>query len=183
MQNRTFRAEGIVLKRYNYAEADRVVTIFTKQYGKIVALAKGSRKITSRRAGTLEPATQAIFFFAHTKTFSIITQTQLINSFTKARSNFQRLIQIHQILEVVDLLTRENQAHPYIYKILSNTLHQLSLKGTKRNIIVQNVNSILIDLGFGPPRKNTESSLKAHLEEIIERPLRSKPMLTKDLVQ
>ena len=49
-----FRTTGIVLKRQNYSEADRILRIFTKEYGLVSALAKGVKKVKSRKAGCLE---------------------------------------------------------------------------------------------------------------------------------
>lgn len=177
MSFRTYKSEGIVLKRRDLGETDRVVTIFTRHHGKLVGLAKGVRRITSRRAGTLEPATQAVFFFARGRTFDLITQSQLISSFTKARKNLSRLTQVSQILEVVDLLTRENQTHPEVYITLLETLNQLNQHGTKRRLIVESVKRILDSLGFGQPREDSEQALKDHLESIVEIELRSKKML------
>lgn len=175
--HRTYKDAGIILKRRNSGEADRVVTIFTKRFGKVVAIAKGVRKITSRRAGSLEPATQAVIFFARGKTFDIITQTQLISSFSQARKNLSRLTQVHQILEVVDLLTRENQEHTHVYEILLNTLKALDTDGNKRKLIVEKIRDIIRSLGFGEPEYDSEPALKEFLESITERELRSKKML------
>src|SRR3990167_5613366 len=50
----SFATEAVVLKRRDFGEADRLVTFFTKRKGKVVALAKGVRKVTSRRAPNIE---------------------------------------------------------------------------------------------------------------------------------
>ena len=176
--NRTYKSEGVVLKRRNAGEADRVVTIFTKRFGKVVAVAKGVRKISSRRAGSLEPATQATIFFAKAKTFDIITQVQLIDSFPLARKNLPRLTQVNLLLEVVDSVTREEQDHPQVYEIMVDTLRQLNTNGSKRQLLVKNITAIIENLGFGKPKNSSESALKHHIEDITDRELRSKKMLT-----
>jgi len=51
---KSYKAEGIVIKRKNFGEADRILTVFTKKYGKIKVLAKGVRRITSRRGPNVE---------------------------------------------------------------------------------------------------------------------------------
>jgi DNA repair protein RecO (recombination protein O) len=174
---RNYKTEGVVLKRRHYGETDRLVTIFTKHHGKITALAKGVRKITSRRAASLEPATQAVFFFAKGKTFDLITQSQLINSFKQARQDLTRVTQTYQILEIIDLFTADNQSHSSVYQILVTTLKALNTDGSKRDLLVKNVGAIIERLGFGQPQDQSESSLKHHLETIAERKLRSKKML------
>lgn len=181
MFGRTYVTEGVVLKRRNLGEADRLVTIFTKKFGKLTALARGVRRPTSRRAGSLEPATQAVFFFAHGKTWDILTQAQLVSSFRQARRNLARLTQTYQILEVVDLLTREHQDHPEIYELLVSTLASLNQPGQKRSLLVSHVRQIVKLLGFGEPVDPSEAALKHHIESIAERALRTKAILSSSL--
>ena len=46
---RSYRAEAIVLKHHDWGEADRILTVFTREHGKLRVIAKGVRKIRSRR--------------------------------------------------------------------------------------------------------------------------------------
>lgn len=176
--SRTYKSEGIVLKRRNIGEADKLITTFTKHHGKVVGIAKGIRKISSRRAGSLEPATQAIIFFSKGKSFDIITQVKLINSFSQSKKNLARLTQVNQILEIIDLLTSEQQSHPLVYDVLLNTLNSLNAPGAKKNTLITNIKTIVQSLGFGLPQDDSELALKHHLESITDRKLRSKKFLT-----
>ena len=54
---RTFRLDALILKHMDYGEADRIVVVFSKERGKVRAIAKGVRKLHSRKAGHLEPFT------------------------------------------------------------------------------------------------------------------------------
>src|SRR5919201_1208039 len=58
---RTYRAEAIVLKGMDLGEADRIVTLYTRYFGKLRAIAKGARRPTSRLAGHVEPLAHATF--------------------------------------------------------------------------------------------------------------------------
>lgn len=178
MVSRTYSTEGVVLKTKAIGEADKLVTLFTRRFGKVVALAKGVRHITSRRAGTLESATQGIFFFSHGKTWDILTQVQLINSFAAARRHLARVTQVYQLLEVTDLLTREHQAHPEIYDLIITTLASLNQPGHRRQLLVNNIRQLVSNLGFGPPPDASETALKHHIEAIANRTLRTKAILT-----
>jgi DNA repair protein RecO (recombination protein O) len=175
---RTYSSEAIVLKNREIGEADKLVTLFTRRFGKVVALARGVRKITSRRSGSLEPATQGIFFFAHGKTWDILTQVQLINSFAAARRHLARVTQVYQLLEVVDLLTREHQPHPEIYDLIVATLVQLNQPGQRRRLLVNNIRQLVNNLGFGSPPDASETALKHHIEAIADRALRTKAILS-----
>jgi hypothetical protein len=54
---RSFRVDAVVLRHSNYGEADRLLTVYTREQGKMRILAKGARKIASRKAGHIEPFT------------------------------------------------------------------------------------------------------------------------------
>jgi len=71
---RGFKTEGIVLKRRNFGEADRILTVFTKDRGKISVLAKGVRRITSRRAGNVELLNRVSIFLHQTRGMPILTE-------------------------------------------------------------------------------------------------------------
>ncbi|MFN2162508.1 MAG: DNA repair protein RecO, partial [Candidatus Promineifilaceae bacterium] len=53
-RERTYRTEAIVLKRSDFGEADRLLTLYSKEFGKIRAIAKGARKPQSRKTGHVE---------------------------------------------------------------------------------------------------------------------------------
>jgi len=78
---RSYKTEGIVLKRINYGEADRILTIYTKRHGKIRAIAKGVRKLTSRKAGSLELFNNVVLFLVKGKNLDIITEAQTVDLF------------------------------------------------------------------------------------------------------
>ena len=71
---RSYRAEAIVLKHHDWGEADRILTAFTREHGKLRVIAKGVRKIRSRRAGHLEPFTHVMLQLAKSKELPIVTQ-------------------------------------------------------------------------------------------------------------
>lgn len=183
MTPRTFTSEGIVLKRRNFSEADRLVTIFTKRYGKLTALAKGVRKLSSRKKGALEPATLSQCFFASGKSLPLITQTNIINNFSQARTNLTRLTQTFQILEIVDNLTAEGEEQEDVYQLIIDSLKLLEKNGTKKQALLSQIIKLVQVLGFGPPANFDESNLKNYIEELSNRRLKSKSFLTPGLRQ
>ena len=75
---RSYRTQAIVLGHIEYGEADRILKLFTFEQGKITAIAKGVRKIRSRKAGHLEPFTRVNLFLAKGRNMDIITQAETI---------------------------------------------------------------------------------------------------------
>src|SRR3990167_11066899 len=104
-----FRTEGVVLRRKNFGEADRIVTFYTRDYGKVTALAKGVRRPSSKKAGHIELGNWCKVFVARGKNLDLLTEVEAkyafgIDEFTETKAN-----RIYHILELVDALTPEHQ--------------------------------------------------------------------------
>jgi len=171
---RTCKTEGIILKRTNYGEADRILTIYTKHYGKIKALAKGVRRITSRRGGNVELFNQAVLFLNKGKNLDILTEAEVVNSFKSWRRDLKKVTVAYYFSELVDKLTPEEQPNKAVFQLLSNYLGKLgtaSLPELTRSF----EETLLRELGFGVPEKLKKSSksLKDYIESIIEKKLNS----------
>lgn len=164
---RTYKTEGIVLKRVNFGEADRILTIFTKHYGRIKAMAKGVRKLKSRKAGSLELFNHVGLFLSEGKDLDLITEAEIINSFANLRQNLGGVGHAFQMVEVVDRLTAEREKSEPVFDLL---LEALKGQKTVREFEIE----ILQELGFGTPRDLSEKSLENFIENIIEKRLKSK---------
>jgi DNA repair protein RecO (recombination protein O) len=175
---KSFKTEGVVLKRINYGEADRIVTIFTKDFGKITAIAKGVRRLTSKKKSSLEPGTRAAFFFITGKNLHLLTQTDLIDSHQKLRQTLNGITKVNQMLEIVDLLLADQQEAASTYQILVNTLARFKIDGNHKQIILTNTQLILKELGYTHDKAFSEHGLKNYIEELAGRPLRTKAYLT-----
>lgn len=166
---RSYKTEGIIIKRVNFGEADRILTIFTKHYGRIKAIAKGVRRIVSRKAGNLELFNQVILFLSMGKNWDIITDVEVVNNFAKQRQELDWVGQAFQIAEVVDKLTAEREENRRVFKLLKNALGNLD-----KEVVVQFEIDLLGELGFGTPKDKSEKSVVHFIENIIEKRLKSK---------
>lgn len=172
----SYKAEAIVLKRINLGEADRLVTVFSQRRGKLTLLAKGIRRLTSRKKGHLELFNQVKLQIANGKNLDIITEAEAVNNFPKLRRNLNRVRIAYLFLELVDKLTAENQEHGEIYSLLCGTLAQLDSNAVSSNLIVDFETRLLQWLGFGLPSRLTRGELEAHILKITEKPLNSKQL-------
>jgi len=177
----SFKTEGIILKRMNYGEADRILTIYTLHHGKIRAMAKGVRKLQSRKAGSLELFNHSVLFLIKGKNLDLITEAQVINLFKSWRKNLIKVGIAYYLCELVDKLTPDNQPHEAVFELLKETFKKIGLKENK--ILVREFEEELLnELGFGVPEvlRQTQGSLKAYVESIIEKKLNS-PKILKQL--
>lgn len=171
---RTYKTEGIVLKRINYSEADKIITIFTKHYGKIKCLAKGIRKLTSRRGGNLELFNLVVLFLVKGKNLDLVTEAQVVDSFAGFRQDLKRVAIAYQLNELVDRFTRENQANWHVFELLKDSFKKLTQpKIDLKKVVVDFKIKLLKYTGFGLPTEITEESLNSHIEKIIEKRVKS----------
>lgn len=121
-----YKTKGIILKRSNLGEADRILTIFTEKHGKIKAIAKGIRKTLSKLAGHLEPFCLVDLIIAEGRNLDIITDVQTIKCFFKLRSNLKSTNTAYYLAEIIDKMTAENEAHPPIFNLLEEVLENIN---------------------------------------------------------
>lgn len=123
---RVYRCEAVVLRQRRLGEADRILTLFTPQLGKVEAVAKGVRKQTSRKAGHLEPLTLSSLLVASGRSLDIITQAQTIESFVTLREDLQRLARGMYVAELVDRFTETRGENFPVFRLLVETLQRLA---------------------------------------------------------
>src|SRR3989344_2903487 len=93
--------EGLILKRKNFGEADRVLTVLTPRLGKISIIARGVRKITSRRAGNIEVLNRTKLHLFKGKNYTL-TEAESLETFNKLKSNLTLSTVALHIIELVD---------------------------------------------------------------------------------
>lgn len=121
----TYLAHGVVLAHRDTREVDRVVTIFTDRYGKLDAIARGVRKITSKLAGHLEPLSYSSFMFANGKTFDVLASSVKQSSFRLPHSDLVGFALASYFFEVVNALTRPRLPDRRVFRLCVSYLHEL----------------------------------------------------------
>lgn len=121
-----FKTQAVILAHRNFAEADKILTIFTKDHGKISTIAKGIRRPTSRKSGHLEIGNWCKMFVAHGKNFDLITETETIKAFGIADFNPLKANRIYHLLELVESLTAYNQKNEAVFELLVRFLQKIN---------------------------------------------------------
>jgi DNA repair protein RecO (recombination protein O) len=126
-RERVYRTEGVVLRRQNLGEADRLTTVYTLHYGKLRLVAKGVRKLQSRKAGHLEPFTRVALLIARGRELDIITQAESIEDFQVLQYDLERLGYASYLVELLDRFTvEENEENRAQYRLLLESLERLA---------------------------------------------------------
>lgn len=175
-----YKVEGIILSRKNYGEADRIVSVFSKEYGKLRLMAKGVRKISSRRAPHLEIFTHCVLMVRRGNGLDSISDTQTIESFETIRSHLDRVGLAYFYCELVAALLADQQEHEDIFAMLLDALRSLNAPETNGKYAESRefTLELLWTLGFLPRSKRlTGTKLQAFVESVTERSLTSPKMV------
>lgn len=183
---RVYKTEGIIIKRSNFSEADRILTVFSRQHGKIKVIAKGVRRITSKRSGNVELLNLTEITLHEGHNFDILTEASVVNSFSGIKNNLTKIGYAYHLCEIVDGLCAERQESPAIFRELVKTLKILNsgedrVPGKEDKDAVYNFEVFLLrELGFWPGNELLPpEKLDDILEEILEKKLKSKKFLQK----
>lgn len=125
-REKTYRAEAIVLRRTDFGESDRLLTLFSRERGKVRAIAKGARKPQSRKTGHVELYMRTRFLIAEGRDLDIITQADLVESYQGLREDLIRTTYAAYIVELLDRFTAEEDKNLALYDLLADTLRRLS---------------------------------------------------------
>ncbi len=147
---RIYKTEGIVLRQRKLGEADKIVTLYTPNYGKLEAVAKGVRRPKSRLAGHLEMLTYTSVMLAQGRNLDVVTQAQAIESFAPLREDLHRLSRALYAAELVDRFSPEGAESYHIFQLLLATLRRLAA-GAGADVVLRYFEMQLLSLaGFQP---------------------------------
>jgi DNA repair protein RecO (recombination protein O) len=124
-RERLYRTEAVILRRHDVGEADRLITLYTPNKGKLRAIAKGARKPSSRKAGHLELFAHSSLLMAKGQNLDLITQAETIHGYRELREDLERLTQAHYVAELLDQLGTEGQESRLTFDLLVATLERL----------------------------------------------------------
>ncbi|MBL7036958.1 DNA repair protein RecO [Candidatus Microgenomates bacterium] len=172
MVPRNYSSTAIILSKRNYSEADRIIVVYSKKYGKLTLMAKAVRKIKSRKRGHVEVFSEVSFSAARTKGMGILTEVETINDYKEIRPSLKKVSLAYYFCEVVAKITREEEQNDTVFFILQKNLKKLQtetkLKKLKENFIFE----LLTNLGYWPRNKKLIDPDYA-LEVVLERQINS----------
>ncbi len=151
-RERVYRTEGVVLRRQNLGEADRLTTVYTQHYGKLRLVAKGVRRLRSRKAGHLEPFTRVALLIARGRELDIITQAETIEDFRVFQGDLEQLGYASYLVELLDRFTvEEGEENQVQYRLLLESLERLAKMKINPAAVILYFELRLLDLvGYRP---------------------------------
>jgi DNA repair protein RecO (recombination protein O) len=147
---RVYKTVAIVLRHRKLGEADKILTLFTANHGKLDAVAKGVRRPTSKLAGHVEPLTYSTFLLAQGRELDIVTQAETLEPLTLVRENLERLGRGLYAAELVDRFTPDRQESYPLFRLLLETLRRLAARDDLDLVLRYFEVQLLHELGYRP---------------------------------
>ncbi len=147
---RSQRVEAVVLRHSDWGEADRLLGLYSRELGKIRAVAKGVRKLRSRKAGHLEPFSRVSLLLARGRDMWIVTQAELQETFQPLRDDLLKTAYAAYVVELLDRFTYEEGQNQVLFRLLVDTLQRISTEEDPFVAVRYFEIRLLDSLGFRP---------------------------------
>jgi DNA repair protein RecO (recombination protein O) len=123
------RTEAVVLRSLDYGETSQIVTLFTREKGKLGVMAKGARRPKSSFGATLQPMayTQVVFYYKPTRTLQTLSESSHVESFHRLRRDLRRITVGLRIVELIDALMETEDPAPDVFALLVRVLGRLNV--------------------------------------------------------
>ncbi len=122
---KTYTAASIVLSRIDLGEKDRIITILTRDQGKLGAVAKGARRPGSKLAGASEPFTYSKLFISMGRDLDVLSQAEIKESFPNMRQDMRAVAYGMYMLELTNQFTEERHPNPELFDTLLSAMYIL----------------------------------------------------------
>jgi len=161
-----YKTQGIIIKRINLGEVDRLLTIYTKDFGKILVKAKSVRKNQSKLKGHLELFLQSHLLLAPGKNLDIITGAETIERFPGLHQQLSCLAAAYYLSEVIDKIIAGPEKDENIWQLILFGFEKLNQKEPDIKTIINDFEKKLLRfLGYGEAQKNVCFFIEALLKE------------------
>ncbi|MBP2653846.1 MAG: repair protein recO [Firmicutes bacterium] len=146
-----YRTEAILLAVRDWDDTARMVTLFSRDFGKIFAVGYGARRPKSQLAGTVQPFVHAELSLLPGKGYESIKQCDIINSFRAIREDLSMLAYANFLAELVVELWPEREAEPAVFDLLLASFEIMKVRNPRITALASAL-QLLALAGFNPER-------------------------------
>ncbi|MCD8511985.1 MAG: DNA repair protein RecO [Bacillus sp. (in: Bacteria)] len=130
------KVEGLVIRTNDYGETNKIVTLYTRENGKVAVMARGAKRPKSRFASSAQLFMYGIFVYQRSTGMGLLNSADIIDSFRDVRSDLKLTAHGAYIVELLDRLTEDQERNPFLFELVYQTLYQLN-EGTDPDILTR----------------------------------------------
>ncbi|KGA98431.1 DNA repair protein RecO [Alkalihalobacillus alcalophilus ATCC 27647 = CGMCC 1.3604] len=119
------KVEGIIIRSSDYGETNKVITLYTRELGKVGVMARGAKKPKSRLASVSQLFIYGTFLIQKHQGLGTLNQGEIIDSFKEVRNDLYLASYASYVVELLDRLTEEKEVNPYLFELVYQMLHYL----------------------------------------------------------
>jgi DNA repair protein RecO (recombination protein O) len=123
----TYQADAVVLRRLDYGEADRILTLLTREYGKLAAIAKGSRRAKARSGGGLDLFARSQMMLAKGRNLDVVAQSERRGDVRNISGDLRRTAYACLVAEVADKVLEERHPVDDVFELVVGTIARLNV--------------------------------------------------------
>jgi DNA repair protein RecO (recombination protein O) len=146
------KTEAIVIRLADFSESSRVVTLFTRQFGKVGAIAKGVKRLKGPFHAALDllSVCEVVFLRTSSSGLDILTEAHLRQRFNASSGVLNNLYAGYYVAELLDALSEEYDPHPALFDESVDVLGRLSLGAPLAPILLRFELILLREIGQLP---------------------------------
>ena len=146
------KAEALIIRLADFSESSRVVTFFTREFGKSSALAKGAKRLKGPFEGAIDllANVRIILYRKEHDALDLVTEAQLIRRFHPSSKQLFPLYAGYYVAELLDIGTETHDPHPQLFDLAIETLAQLQEASDPRFAILRFELMLLREIGHLP---------------------------------
>lgn len=153
----TEKGTALVLRGTDWSESSRIVTLYTREHGKVRAVAKGGRRSKSTFENALDLLTlcSIVFIRKSPDVLDILTEARVERRFSELTRDLTALYSAYYLAELLSEWTEENDPHPELFDLALTTLERLGKDRTETaGLIFHYELRLMLELGHGPTLEN-----------------------------
>lgn len=120
------KCEGIVIRSIDYGESNKIVTLYTREWGKVGVMARGAKKPNSRFSAVTQPFVYGYFLVQRSSGLGLLQQGDIISSMRVLKEDIFLTAYASYIVELTDKCTDEKKPNPYHFELLFQTLNYMN---------------------------------------------------------
>lgn len=172
MKPHSYTSEGIVLGRRDFGEADRILILYTKNFGRVSLIAKGVRRPRSRKRGHIEVFNLVRFQAVTGRGIDLMTEAEVIDDFKEIRKSLKKVSLAYYFAEVIGRITHEQEPNIGLFNLITRYLDSLKTEKELKKLRENFIGELLVLMGYWPGNVKLNDP-DEKLEEVIERQISS----------
>jgi DNA repair protein RecO (recombination protein O) len=144
------KCEGIIIRTTDYGETNKIITLYTREWGKIGVMARGAKKPKSRLSSITQLFTHGYFLVQRGTGLGTVQQGEMITSFRSIGEDIFLTAYASYIVELTDKCTEDKKPNPFHFELLFQTLNYMN-EGFEPDILMNIYEMKMLNvLGMNP---------------------------------